>query len=293
MFRKRIKKTFPAGTFIPTPARVCAIIQLCLAFSVLLWNASEPFIGEIFYTKSGLLLYYDVMGIPAHDHAIHDVRLARNSQRFDALPKQTKEHITQNLQALQTKLKRSFWDKLKSTVTLFTDKISPFELAWIFFSIVIAIMLLKKVEGAAQAVWLLPFLVACYAIETRLSTKEKLFDETNFFPTEKMLVENYIQKPLSEDIFEQQKELMEGWKRYLIDKWAGQTPSEAKKVFDRQAEEGEFHFNLARLKWRANQNHLIGALPPPSPALWQLVLYFFWNVYFAYTTWKYTHNLIS
>jgi hypothetical protein len=270
MFRKRIKKQFPPGTFIPTPARVCAIIQLCMAFSVLLWNASEPFIGEIFNVKSNLLLYQDVMGT---DH-------------FKTLPEQTQKSLLQNYEALQKQLQRSFWDKLKSVFDLFAYKISPWEIAWMVFSIAIAIMLLKRVEGASQAVWLLPVLIACYAADTRLYTKENPGSaEHKLFPTEKEIVENYLQGPLSEDIFDQQKELMEGWKRYLIIKWAHQAPSEVKEVFDKQAGEGAFRFNLARLDLHTKQGNVS---IPASPALWQLILYFFWNTYFAYTAWKHT-----
>ena len=63
MFRKRTKKIYPPGTFIPTPARVCAIIQLCVAFTVLIWNMATPFAGELFNVKSKMILYHDVMGI--------------------------------------------------------------------------------------------------------------------------------------------------------------------------------------------------------------------------------------
>lgn len=269
MFRKRIKKSFPDGTFIPTPARVCAIIQLCLAFSVLLWNASEPFIGEIFNVKSRMLLYEDVMD---------------SSERFKVLPEQKQEWLVQHYQSLQKQLQRSFWDKLKSVGELFFYRISPFELAWIILSIVISIMLLKRVDGASQAVWLLPILVACYAADTRLYTKEgQNSAEIRLFPSEKEIVENHLQSPLSDDIFEQQKQLIEGWKRYLIVKWAGQTPSEDKEVFDKQVEEGKFYFTLARIELRENEE---SSGTHSQSAIWQLILYFFWNVYFAYTAWS-------
>lgn len=291
MFRKRQKKHFPPGTFIPTPARVCAIIQLCLAFSVLLWNASEPFVGEIFTLKSRLLFYHDVMGIPASDQESTEKteRLARNAERFKALPKQSQEKLIRNLQTAQKQLQRSFWDKLKSVVALFGYKISPFELAWIVFSILISIMLLKRIEGASQAVWLLPLLVACYAVDTRWFAKENQENaESKLFPSEKELVDNYIEEPLSDNIFEQQEQLKDGWKHYLVIKWTAETPAEDKEVFDKQAEEGEFNFTLARLELRSKQEDFLTTIKPnPPPSLWWLALYFFWNVYFAYTAWKF------
>lgn len=292
MFKKRQKKYFPPETFIPTPARICAIIQLCLAFSVLLWNASEPFVGEIFTLKSRLLFYQDVMGIQTAEQASPEKaeRLARNAERFKALPKKLKEKIAQNFQQIQKQLQRSFWDKLNSVVGLFASKISPYELAWIFFSIMISIMLLKRVEGASQAVWLLPLLVACYAVDARLfpAANENSF-EAGLFPTENELIENYIQGPLSENVFEQQEQMLQGWKRYLIINWTGQAPSDDKVFFERQVEDGEFNFTLERLKLRGKQSNfltLAKSAPPPSYPL--IMLYFFWNTYFAYTAWRCT-----
>lgn len=295
MFRKRQKKHFPPGTFIPTPARICAIIQLCLAFSVLLWNASEPFVGEIFTLKSRLLFYQDVMGIQTGGEVSQEKveRLARNAERFQALPKKMKEKLTQDFQQIQKQLQRSFWDKLTSVVSLFSAKISPYELAWIFFSIVISIMLLKRVDGASEAVWLLPILVACYAADARLFPKptENAF-EAGLFPTESELVENYVHGPLSENVFEQQEQLLNGWKRYLIINWTKQAPSTDQAAFERQVEDGEFNFTLERLKLRGEHSNfltLTKSAPPPSIPL--ILLYFFWNTYFAYTAWKYTRTI--
>lgn len=298
MFRKRQKKQFPPGTFIPTPARICAILQLCLAFSVLLWNASEPFVGEIFTSKSRLLFYQDIMGIPANDQVAVEKteRLARNVKRFQALPKKTRETLNESMQRIQKQLQRSFWDKTASVFSLFTYKISPYELAWIFFSIVISILLLKRVDGASQAVWLLPLLTACYAVDSRwFGHSSQHSAETMLFPSEQELVTHYIKDPLSENVFEQQEQMMQGWKRYLIIKWADQVPSENPSIFDQQAEDGEFNFTLARLELRAKQGNFLTLTTNPPPSLPLLLLYFFWNSYFAYTAWKYTRplNLLS
>ena len=169
MFRKRQKKNFPEGTFIPTPARVCAIIQLCLAFSLILWYASEPFIGEIFTLKSKQLFYQDIMGIPSKDHLSGESleRLSRNAERFSMLSVEQQDQLTSSYQSLQNQLQRSFLEKIISMAGIFLGKIPAFELAWIVLSIIIPILLLKKIEGATQAVWLLPVLVAFYAADVR------------------------------------------------------------------------------------------------------------------------------
>lgn len=296
MFRKRQKKQFPPGTFIPTPARVCAIIQLCLAFSALLWNASEPFVGEMFTLKSRVLFYQNLMGIPAANQTSSEKteRLANNTERFKSLPKTTQKQLTHSYHLIQKQLQRSFWDKIKSVVSLFAYKISPYELAWIFFSIVISILLLKRVEGAAQAVWLLPLLASLYAADNRLYPKSNQDSlESRLFPTENELIANYIKDPLNENIFEQQGQMIQGWKRYLIIKWTNQIPSEDKTVFDQQAEEGEFNFTLARLKLRAETEGFLNSTSHPSPSFPLLALYFFWNVYYAYTAWRGCEKLES
>jgi len=285
MLRQRQKKSFPPGTFIPTPARICAIIQLCLAFSLFLWIASEPFIGEIFTLKSRLLFYQDVMGIAPHEHmeAKAAERLDRNAERFKNLSKQRQMAWYQAAQSIQKQLQAPPLEKIKKLLFLFTTQTSPYELAWIVYSIAISIMLLKKTEGAAQAVWLLPFLTALYATDVRWFPARGTEDDLKLFPTEQVLVDDYVQGALSKDILEQHTQLLEGWKRYLIINWAKETPSANPNIFDQQAEEGEFRFTLARFEtdtpWVLKKGY-----SPPS--LWVLVLYFCWNIYFAYTAWK-------
>lgn len=296
MFRKRQKKHYPPGTFIPTPARICAIIQLCLAFSILLWNTSEPFVGEIFTLKSRLLLYQDVIGIPALDVSLNKKeRLELNAERFKILPLKIKNELVENYQIIQKQLQRSFWDKLKSVMSLFAYRISPYELAWIFFSIVISILLLKRVEGAQQAVWLLPLLAAAYAADSRWYGKDsQTLLESGLFPSEIEIVENYMTEPLSQDIFVQQEQMLDGWKRYLILKWGNQIPANDKFVFDQQFENAEFNFTLARIQLRSQQKDFFKLeKTQPIPSYPLLLLYFFWNTYFAYTAWRYTRIACS
>lgn len=293
MFRKR-KTNFPPGTFIPTPARTCAIIQLCLAFSALFWNASQPFAGEIFTLKSRLLLYQDVMGIStanatsplSNEKTEH---LARNAKRFQALPKKTRELLLDHFHSLKRQLQRPFFDKVIAVVDLFAYRLSPYELAWMFFSIVLPILLLKRVEGAREALWLIPLLVALYAFDSQFFAKSDQHSlESRLFPSETELIENHLNEPLSEEILEQHQQLKLGWERYLIANWLNQPPSEDSLTFARQVEEGGFHFTLARLKAEPKPSALtpFKNAPPSFPLL---VLYFFWNTYFAYTAWKYRH----
>ena len=291
MFRKRVKKEYPEGTFIPMPARVCAILQLCLAFSAFLWVASEPFVGEIFAVKSHLLYYQDVMGVSSHVNMDDEKRsrLERNEQRFARLPVEEQKVLKGDYDDLQGLLQRTFLDKMLRVVKLFTSYLSGYELAWIILSIVLSIMVLKKVEGAAEAVWLLPLLVAAYAVDLRYAGKAaRLEGDERLFPKETELVAQYIGSSLDGDLFEQQKQLRMAWKKYLAGHWAKMEPGVGEEL-DKQAEEGEFYFTLARIKARrdmATPVRLLERAPSP-PSLLLLVVYFFWNTYFAYTVWKY------
>ena len=253
MFRKRTKKFYPPGTFISTPARVAAILQLCLAFTIVLWYASQPFLGDLFAIRSKMVVY--------------DYVMIQHRTQFNQLPLSQQDRITEEYAALHHQLQTPFLEKLKHT---FTDLlgIPPFELAWLCLSIVVPIMLLKRLEGAVQAVWLLPLLAAAYAVDNRLhaiplspSAEEKLF------PSEATLVAHYLQEPFSKNIFEQREQLKKSWETYLIDQWSGEIHT---------LEQGEFAFHVARLeamKTEKASRHQEGLI--------LLAGYLFWNLSIA------------
>jgi hypothetical protein len=285
MFRKRTKKAFPPGTFIPTPARVVVILQLCLAFTLLAWNAGLPFMGELFANKAKMFLYQDVRGIanPEKVDVESIQKLQRNAHRFEKLSLQQREHLAQTYAGLQTPSDSTFLFKLKRSIHLLLVELPPFELAWLVFSVVISIMLLKKVEGATLAVWLLPLVVFAYGVDNRLNGKGSgLTEEAKLFPTEETIVADYLKKPLSANVFEQREQLVRGWQLYLVEAWAKQTPSTDPKVFQEQMEAGEFAFNVARLEKMALDNHL--STPPlhKKEPLAILALYLIWNNFFAW-----------
>ena len=157
MFRKRVRKEFPPGTFISTPARVMAILQLCVAFTLIAWHAGEPFLGDLFNIKSKLVVYQFVLGI----------KNEANAERFARLPAIQRQQIERNYNTLQKQYNLPFWDKLKRSFEIIFFGIPSFELAWILLSIIIPILLLKKVEGAVQAVWLLPLATLFFTIDNR------------------------------------------------------------------------------------------------------------------------------
>ncbi|MEI8365994.1 MAG: hypothetical protein WCF65_06215 [Parachlamydiaceae bacterium] len=295
MFRKRQRKHYPPGTFIPTPARVCAIIQLCLAFTIILWFASQPFVGEIFTLKSRLLFYQDLMGVPSHAGFSPErlARLERNSERFQQLPRGKQEQLKHEVKAIHDQFNRSFLSKLSEVIKIFAFDFSPYELLWLVLSIAIPIMLLKRVEGAAQAVWLLPLLVACYTLDNRMYGRQAgPLSDSLLFPTEQELVYGYIEGGLSRNVMEQQEQLINGWQRYLVINWGKDVPADDAGSFSKQVENAEFIFTLARLEIRSQE---------PTPLLKKdiqqpialVAAYFLWNLFFAYTASKKDNKLFD
>jgi hypothetical protein len=267
MFRKREKKVFPPGTFIPTPARIAAILHLCLAFSLLLWIMSQPFMGDLFAVKSELVLY---------DAVLAQEELVRQ------LPLEEAQWLREQYEALKAQLQIPFFDKLKMMWNLLLVKTPPLELAWLFFSILISLLLLLRYEGAAQACWLLPIIVFAYSWDNQWNASKapKALDYA-LFPSEEMIIRDYLDTPLSPKISEQKEALTRGWKRYLIENWARETPSNDLHITSKQLEKGEFAFTMARIKARAQNKILAIDAVPYRQSLWILALYLFWNCFFA------------
>jgi len=158
------------------------------------------------------------------------------------------------------------------------------EQLWILLSIVIVLLLIFNIEGAKQAVWLLPIVVMCYAVDNYLTgTKPHVQADVALFPSEQTISNDYLYQPLSANIFEQQQQLQKGWQLYLIREWAQELPSEEQSSFDLQAEKGEFAFTLARLDKLNEESRLDRAALFHERKSWlMLLLYLIWNLFFAY-----------
>jgi len=259
MFRKRIKRTFPDGTFIPFPARLCAILQLCIAFGMILWYASQPFMGELFEIQSQKLLLH---------YAIDQKEL------FQQLPQLQQEELLSRLQFFQEQLQTPLSEKLvRSGWTLI--HLPLLKLTWIVLAILLSIFLLKKREGARQAIWLLPFLALAYGIDNRMygsplqPTAEELL-----FPSENYLRDRYLDEPWSSKLFEQKHQLEQAWNRYLQKEWGGPNQS---------LSQGLYAFNLARIHAQpfSKANAIFRQIPPVQESLPFLFLVIFWNLTFA------------
>lgn len=287
MFKKRIKKEYPPGTFIPLPARLCAIIQLCLAFMIILWNASQPFMGEIFTYKSQMLIYQDVMGISKLSDSVDTItRRERNQQRFEALSPAEKTQLTQYYRELLKLSQRTFIEKFGRSLHILAFEIPFYEQLWLILSLILPILLLKRIEGAEQAIWLLPLLSCVYAFDNhRYGRYAPPSAEAQLFPSEYVLMNEYLKQPLSSDLLEQKEQLLAAWRLYLIQEWT--SPLKGNLSIDQSSEEGEFAFNIARIKsLPPPKNILAGKTQTNKESKFILALYLFWNLFFAATVFR-------
>lgn len=230
----RRKKVYPPGTFIPFPQRFLAIIQLCLGFSFILWYGFQPFMGEYFALKTQMLPYEFVMGTSDLLKGPEGKeKLERNRARFELLDSKKKSELLNGYKRLHDYSTRPFhvkiWDGIRAS-----GAVPPFVWAWIILSIVLPIMLLLKFNGARLAVWLLPLVAICGVVDQR----DDVSKDQNFYPTEDVIVKEYVGEPLKDSIEEQRKQLEKGWRSYLAKNW-----SDSQNV-----EEGEFYFTLASLE---------------------------------------------
>lgn len=284
MFAKK-KTIFPPGTFIPTPQRIIVIIQLCLVFSLSLWLGGYPFMGEHFAIKSKLAPFSFVMGLP---ESPNKENAASNAVRFSSLSLEKQAKIKSDYHTLQKKTTRSFISKVEDSLEILLFDISPFALAWIFFSAVISIMILRKQEGARQAAWILPLIVLAYGIDNIQYGSVKLpSPDIALFPSEQLIVEKYLNEPLGSSISIQEEKLRKGWNRYLIQEWAHEIPSDDTAVFAKQVDQGNFAFNVARLeKQPSSFDELPFSGMRQKEPVFLLVLYLAWNLFFACMMWK-------
>lgn len=275
MFCKRTKKEHPPETFITTPARVMAILQLCLAFTIIAWHAGKPFAGDLYAAKSKLVIYQHVIGTKNPQHAA----------RFEQLPKPEQEQILNDYAALLNQIDQPYVDKLKKSFAHLFFETPMTEMGWLALSIVIPILLLKRVEGSVQAVWLLPLAMLCLTIDNRWhGTPPPRQADEHVFPSEDYIIQHYLKQPLSRNIIEQHTQLSQGWESYLIHEWAHEEPSQDLEVYQQQKVKGDFAFQLARLEFvKPATTQKAGQI---KQSYYFLGLGLFWHLSFAMVVWS-------
>lgn len=277
----RTRQAFQPGTFIPTSQRLMAIGQLCLSFSLILWYAAQPFMGEYFSLRSRMLLYEYAMGTSEilKTQKNQQEKLERLAERFKQIPKAEQEHLMKDYLQLQAYTQRPISQKIQNGIQTLMRDIPIFEQAWIFFSVMIAILILLKIEGAKQAAWLLPLITLAYCFDNQL-TGRRLHSspDSSLFPTETEILQYSLLSPNSSPL-NQKEQLEKGWHRYLILHWS----TNKSAAENTRLEEAEFQFTLARLKLLHSQPRSEWLNPfhkRENPII--LFLFLTWNALFAW-----------
>lgn len=248
--------------------------------------------GELFSHKSQILLYHQVMGSSALVHSVDQDRLKRNAERFATLPQAQQSRFIAQHDQLQTEANRSFGEKTWQSVHILAIELPALERAWIVFSVVIALLLLLRIEGAVQAVWLLPLIVALYAYDNYQYAPTPAPRASDLlFPSEAYLIEHYLKQPLSSRIAEQHDQLLKGWQLYLIAEWLQETPASDPEQFAFQVERGQFAFDVARLELSTSDQKVTSSLYKKEPPL-LLVGYLIWNLFLAWCVTFYRETAI-
>lgn len=270
--------------FIPKTARVLCILQLCFAFSVLAFYLTKPFFQEIFDHKNSLLLVNEILGVPtiANDDVMIQNKLENNKGRFEKLSIEQQRMIYHYRDQVVSQIDSTLKGKIYRLKRLFLFEIDPFEKVWILLAILIPIFLLLKFEGAVQVSWLLPVVVGFFFMNNVLCGNPPISSaDLILFPSEEELMKKYTPYERSLNIQQQYIQLKEAWQFYLVDQWANQFPSMDPMTFKFQIEEGQYAFNLARLK-KIIEHPLVDKQGCERVSLVLLFFYFIWNFFFAF-----------
>lgn len=247
--------------------RYFAIAHLCIAFTIVLWHLSQPFVGDLFQAKANLLVYNEVM---------------ENQERYQALPKSDQRLIGAGYERAIEKKGAPFFAKLKASFVQLATQIPPFEQAWLLLSLIAPILLLKQVEGSHQIVWLLPILTLAYIADNQVNgTIPMPTAQEKLFPSEELLIEKYVQEALGPTIVEQHAQLKKGWNLYLIDAWVHEEPAQDAQQFQEQLSRGGYAFTVARAKALASSDSKQRATPFHKEPLSILLAFLIWNALVA------------
>lgn len=272
---------------LPKIAKLLAILQLCIVFSLFLWIVGQPFLGQVYQHRVTLLNYQVLFGegelvkrLAEKDPKYAEI-LSRNHNRFNALPSTEQQTLKDAYQKAQLQMDKPFYTKLIHAFEIFWFEVPSFEKAWIFFGLMIPLMVLIGYEGAKSAAWILPIIAICYSIDNQKNGWIPNKKNT-LFPTEEYLIKNYMNEPLDKSISIQHQQLDKAWKIYLVTEWAHQTPSDEITKKNQQIEIAEFNFQLARVHQLMNETQITAGkefTQKKSPIV--LSLYVLWNLLLA------------
>lgn len=238
---------------IPKSARIVCIIQLCLAFTVLLWVLGTPFTDELYRNKKTVT-------------AIEWLTI-ENSEYYDTVPAEKKSELQSIYKQAHNGLQDSFRNKLvKSVEELFLQTPITKQL-WLLLALILPFLVMKQIEGSREVFWVFPFLALLYAWQVA-----PLKNPETLYPTESYLEQHYLSAPIKGSMAQQKEQLDAGWQSYIATEWskADENSSQTEKFAN-----GLYHFiyESTILEW---------IQPPLKPGILTLASYLIWNLFAAY-----------
>jgi hypothetical protein len=259
--------------------RIFSILHLCFVFSVICWTVATPFTEELYHDRTLKTAYNIVMGDKHLAQKFPDQKdkLSQFHTFFVNLPVLQQDAIKTGYANLQEKISTGAWTKTKSALSLLFFDLPLFKRAWIFFSVILAVMALKERQGIRQAIWILPVLTCCYVGDQSLM-KEDIHSTAmeQLIPQESVLAEKYLGHPIEGGIEEQRQQLQTAWEKYLVDVWSPKFNSDSDKLLS-----GEYSFSVARLK--ALKSDFSDQRQQQSlDSAFALLCYLAWNLFYAW-----------
>lgn len=265
---KKPKKKLPPGTFIPFSARISSIIHLCIVFTVIGYILGTPFLEDLFKLKEQEALYQNITA----------------NSFYEQLPIMEKQELSTSYNQVIAMANRSVGKKLLQGFQYIFIYIPAFKLAWILLSVILPVLLLKKVEGAKLAIWILPLLALCYSFDQLMLYPDPLPKKDHqLFPSESQLISKYLPDGLPPLISKQQSELKKAWHLYLVEHWGNQIKTIQVKESSDQLLVANLAFSIARFKAKLYDLKNTPLYEQRQSPLW-LFMIVCWNLFFCSIT---------
>lgn len=248
----RIEKEPNLTTDIPKSVRIVCILQLCIAFSVLLWILGAPFTESLYENKKlrGNLEWLTL----------------KNPEFFQELPLGKQKEILLLQKNAEKEQQEPALAKIGRSIKGLLAETPVSKQLWLLLSLVLPVMVMKQVDGSRVVFLLLPVLTALYVWQ--IFPQQAL---PSLYPTESYLEKNYLKHPINGSLESQRKQLEMAWQAYIATEWS----TLPKEVTENQK------FANGLYQFIAQKTLIEKSLPSSKPGYWTLGLYFLWNLFAA------------
>lgn len=244
--RTTLKDNASSGD-IPKSWRIVCIIQLCFAFTTLLWILGTPFTDELYKNKKALTSITWLTDLESNQY-----------QNLTSPQKAKLEQIHNSaLKAMQT----TFLQKSAKSVESLFRQTPISKLTWLTLAFLLPLLVMKQVDGGRELFWLFPLLSLLYIWQVAPMKQPE-----SLIPEESYLEQRYLSAPISGTVTEQREQLEEAWKNYVIAEWSQRGESKDEKFAN-----GMYHFVFESTvrEWEA---------PPAKPGIFTVAGYLVWNL---------------